>query len=63
MSSEISEKIRRVREEILMLSDRQNEMLKLARFGGMSNAEADEYDQRLNQIMKLVQELATLTQS
>ncbi len=62
MFSETAEKIRCVGEEIIRLSDRQNEMLKLARVGGMSKAEADEYDARHSQIMKLVKELASLTQ-
>jgi hypothetical protein len=33
MFSETAENIRRVKEEIIRLSDRQSEMLKLARFG------------------------------
>jgi hypothetical protein len=37
-------------------------MFKLARFGGMSKSETEEYDERHKRIMKLVKELAKLSQ-
>lgn len=62
MPSDVSQTIKQLREDIKNLSDRQHEMLKQARFGGMSKAEVDDYDKRHLKIMKLVRELARLTQ-
>jgi hypothetical protein len=62
MSSGITERIRRIRDEIIKLSKRQTEMLRLARFGGMSQADVEEYDERHKLIMKLVKEFARFSQ-
>ena len=58
--SETVEAIHRLKQEIDKLSEQQNETLKTATFLGMTPDEATEYDDRREQITKLIQELALL---
>jgi EAL domain len=55
-TSETAEKIRRIGEEIIRLSDRQNDMLKLASFGGMSSRMTADHDS--HEIVRLIISLA-----
>jgi hypothetical protein len=55
--------VQRLKEEIERLTEEQTEALKAASFGGMTAAEAKQYDERRKTITRLVQELSLLRQS
>jgi len=62
-TSETTEAIHRLKEEIDKLTEQQTEALKMATYVGMTPDEATEYDQRRARIMQYVQDLKTLEES
>ena len=54
--------VQRVKQEIAGLTEEQSKALQLSIYVGMSRDETKKYDERLNQIKKLVAELATLVE-
>lgn len=60
--SESENRIRSLREQILTLSDEQNESLRSATFVGMSAEEGKEFDTRQGRLIELIKRLAEIDQ-
>lgn len=62
-TSQTTEAIHRLKEEIDKLTEQQTEALKMATYLGMTAEEAAEYDERRDRTLQYVQDLKTLEES